>query len=128
MDEPRVRFRPTVTADIAKLIDQPLPHRIRAITATLDGEVIGIGGIGYRPDSTVIAFAHMSEKLRKYPAAVHRAGRLGMALIRASGVPMVVAEAQEGNPAAERWLLRFGFRPAEISGRKAYVWRRECSG
>lgn len=124
-----MRFRPTVAADIAHVSGgQPLPHRIRAITAELDGRVIGIGGLGYRPDGTAIAFADIDAALRKFPAAVHRAGVLGMALIRESGVPLVVAEAQPANPAAERWLRHFGFRPIELDGGTAFVWRRECSG
>lgn len=122
----RVRFRPAIAADVRTLTDQELPHRIKAITATLDGEVIGIGGLGYCPDGTVIAFAEIGEKLRQYPAAVHRAGKLGMALIRASGVALVVAEAQPGNPAAERWLRHFGFQSTEFAGRKAFVWRRSA--
>jgi hypothetical protein len=123
MTDRRVSFRPTIAADLACMAEQPLPHRIRAITALLDGEVIGVGGLGYRPDGTVIAFAEISDTLRRFPLAVHRAGVMGMALIKASGAPLVIAEAQPGNPAAERWLLRFGFKPAEICGRKAFVWR-----
>lgn len=124
----RVEFRPTVAADIAALVTEPLPHRIRCVTALLDGEVVGVGGLGYRPDGTAIAFAHITDALRRHPVAVHRAGRLGMALIRSSGVPMVIAEAQVGNPAAERWLRHFGFELTELGGRKAFVWRRECFG
>jgi hypothetical protein len=76
----------------------------------------------------VIAFAEISDAFRRFPLAVHRAGRFGMALIEASGVPMVIAEAQPGNPAAERWLEHFGFEAAEVCGCKAFVWRRECFG
>lgn len=120
----RITLRPTVSADLPHVIGEDLPHRIRAITALDGGTVIGIGGIGYRPDGTVIAFMMANDEFRKYPAAVHRAGFMGMKLIRDSGVPFVVAQAQPGNPAAERWLLRFGFRPREISGQKAFVWER----
>lgn len=120
----RVSFRPTVAADLAQVTHEPLPHRIRSITAVLDGRVVGLGGIGYRPDGTVIAFAQFTDEMRAYPAAIHRAGVLGMALIRRSGVPMVVAEAQAGNPAAERWLERFGFERIDTPDGPAYVWRR----
>lgn len=120
----RVTLRPTVLADLPHVIGEELPHRIRAITA-LDGEkVLAIGGIGYRPDGTVVAFMMANDEFRKYPAAIHRAGFMGMKLIRDSGVPVVVAQAQAGNPAAERWLERFGFRPCEISGQKAFMWER----
>ncbi len=120
----RVTLRPTVAADLPHVIGEELPHRIRAITALAGDKVLAIGGIGYRPDGTVIAFMMANDEFRKYPVAVHRAGVMGMKLIRDSGVPLVVAEAQAGNPAAERWLLRFGFKPREISGQKAFVWER----
>lgn len=120
----RITLRPTVAADLPFCIGEPLPHRIKCITAELDGRVIGIGGLGFRPDGTVIAFAQINDEFRKYPRAVHRAGRAGMALIRASRVPLVIAEAQPDNAAAERWLLHFGFTPIEIDGVKVFVWRR----
>lgn len=127
----RVSFRPTVAADLALITHEPLPHRIKAITAVIpddEGErVIGLGGIGYRPDGTVIAFAQFTDAMRKYPAAVHRAGLLGMGIIRRSGAPIVVAQAQPGNPAAERWLERFGFVRIETPEGAAYVWRRSCA-
>src|ERR1700722_340584 len=100
----RVTFRPTVAADIDELVNEPLPHRIRAITAVAGDKVLGIGGLGYRPDGTVIAFAVITEEFRQYPAAVHRAGLMGMKLIRDSGVSTVFAEAQVDNLTAEPWL------------------------
>ena len=54
-----------------------------------------------------------------------------MVLIRRSGVPLVFAEAQPGNPAAERWLKRFGFKRAGAMPPgvvHVYVWRREQGG
>lgn len=121
----RVVLRPTVAADLPFCIGVPLPHRIRAITAVAGDKVIGIGGIGYRPDGTVVAFVTMNEEARLYPAAIHRAGLMAMDMIRACRVPMVVAEAQEDNPAAERWLLRLGFCRILIDGAAAFVWRRD---
>lgn len=123
----RVTFRPTVAPDLMLITHEPLPHRIKAITAELDGKVVGLGGIGYRPDGTVIAFAQFTDEMRKYPAAVHRAGVLGMGIIRRSGAPIVVAEAQPGNPAAERWLEHFGFVRTETPHGVAFVWRRSCA-
>lgn len=124
----RVLLRPTVAADLPHLrhlIGEKLPHRIQAITALADGLVIGIGGFGFRPDGTVIAFVAMTDEARQYPAAIHRAGLMAMAMIRRSGAPLVVAEAQPGNPAAERWLMRLGFEPAEISGQRIFIWERK---
>lgn len=135
----RVILRPTVAEDLPHVTSEDLPHRIRAITALIhadpsrttlgDGSVCGdkvlaIGGIGYRGDGTVVAFMAANPEFRKYPRAIHRAGIMGMKLIRDSGVKLVLAEAQEGNAAAEPWLLRFGFRPVETGGHRAFVWER----
>ncbi len=120
----RVTLRPSVAADIAFLTSDPLPARIQGITAQVDGKVIGLGGLSYRPDGTVIAFAAISEEARKYPAAIHRAGLKAMKLILRSRLPMVVAEAEPGNPAAERWLARLGFEKRETSGQDFFVWER----
>lgn len=120
----RVTFRPTTTSDIPFLTDRPLPSRIQAITAEIEGRIIGLGGFAFQCDGTVIAFAEISPEARKYPMAIHRAGLMAMDLITKTRRSMVVAEAQPGNPAAERWLLRLGFEPTEIMGRKAYVWER----
>lgn len=121
----RVALRPTVAADLVGLLERPLPHRIQAITAEIDGRVLGVGGLGFRPDGTVFAFVEMTDEARKYPAAIHRAGLATMAMIRRAGVPVVVALAQPGNPAADRWLLRLGFRLVDVAGEQAYVWRRD---
>ena len=121
----RVTLRPTIAADLPFCIAESLPYRIQCITALAGGKVIGIGGLGYRPDGTVIAFAQITDEMRNYPQAIHRAGIAGMKLIRDSRVPTVLAEAQEDNPAAERWLLRLGFRETLIDGRRGFVWRRE---
>lgn len=125
----RVEIRPTVAADLPFLTSLPLPHRIRCLTAVIGDEngetILGMGGIGYRPDGTVIAFAQISDAFRKYPVAVHRAGAMGMRLIRASRVRLVIAEAQEDNAAAEPWLKRFGFRRAGLDGRDVFVWERD---
>lgn len=126
-------LRPTLAADLPSCIAEPLPHRIRCISAVIPGEepgterVIGIGGIGYRPDGTVVAFAQLMPEFLQYPRAVHRAGRAGMALIRKSRVPTVIAETDPGNAAAARWLLHFGFVAREVGGHKVFVWRRSST-
>lgn len=120
----RVTLRPTVSADVPFLTADPLPARIQGITAEVDGKIIGLGGLSYRPNGTVIAFAWISEEARKYPRAIHRAGRMAVDLIRASRLPVVVAEAEPGNPAAERWLERLGFEKREIAGADVFVWER----
>lgn len=127
----RVTLRPTVAGDLAQLVAEPLPYRIKALTAVLPGAaphetILGVGGLGFRPDGTVIAFVHMTDAARKYPAAIHRAGLQAMAMIRASRIPMVIAEADPDVGVAARWLERLGFRRMTIAGhgtdQVAYVW------
>lgn len=121
----RIVLRPTIPQDLASCVFEPLPHRIKAISAVAGDRVLGIGGIGFRPDGTVVAFAQITPELRQYPVALHRAGVAGMRLIRESGLPLIVAEADPNNPAAERWLLHFGFRKIKVGAREAFAWRRE---
>ena len=116
----RVALRPTVAEDLAALTHEPLPIRIRAITALAANRVLGIGGIGYRPDDVVIGFAVIAPEFRRYPVALHRAGLAMMRVIRDSGVPRVIAEAQADNPAAVPWLLRLGFR--DVGRERLFLW------
>jgi len=120
----RVTLRPTVPADIPFITDKPLPARIQGITAEVDGRVLGIGGFSFR-DGAIVAFVAMTDEARKYPTAIHRAGLAAMALARREGYPRIVAEAEPGNPAAERWLLRLGFKRTMLMGREAFVWERK---
>jgi hypothetical protein len=119
----RVELRPTITSDIAAVTSETLPIRIRAITAVAGERVLGIGGIGYRPDGVVIGFAFIGEEFRLYPTAIHRAGLAMMRVIREVGVPEVLAMADKTVPRAERWLERLGFKPCRCSGEQIYVWR-----
>ncbi len=105
------------------LIGEPLPFRIRALTAHVGDQVLGIGGLGYLPDGVVGAFVVMSEEGRKYPVAIHRAGLAAMEMIRASGERRVIALADHFVPAAERWLERLGFEAVTVDGVTAYVWQ-----
>lgn len=117
-------MRPTIAEDLPYLIgSQPLPHRIKATTALVEGRIVGIGGLGFRADGTVIAFVMMNDHARRYPAAIHRAGLLTMKMIRDMKLRRVVAQADPEQPSAERWLERLGFRPTTIRGETVWVWQ-----
>ena len=99
----RVILRPTILSDLPYAIGEPLPYPIRAITATVDGRVIGLGGIAFPPQGPAIAFAQLAPRptvsrcsdsndvsqatpeAKRYPVAFHRAGLLVMAMIRELG-------------------------------------------
>jgi hypothetical protein len=119
----RVALRPAVAADLPHVIGVPLPFRIRAITAHIGDRVLGVGGLGYLPNGIVGAFMALHPDFRNYPVAMHRAGIAGMALIRESGEPRVVAIADELVAPARRWLEHFGFKAATVDGVTAYVWQ-----
>jgi hypothetical protein len=141
---PKVTLRPTLLADLPHVIGEPLPCRIRAITALVDDRIIGVGGFALPPRGPAIAFVQLvpsgmtkddapcgvrdfaaAPEARRYPVAFHRAGLMAMAMIRASGVKQVVATADAGSDVAVRWLKRLGFRPADeqrIEGKLLFVW------
>jgi hypothetical protein len=144
---PKVTLRSTIPADLPYVIGEPLPFRIRAITALVDGRVIGIGGIAFPPQGPAIAFAQLAPsppirgsvsqdrgategipEARRYPVAFHRAGLMAMGLIRTSGAEQVMATADARSDVAVRWLKRLGFKPAHdqrIEGKLLFIWRRE---
>src|SRR5258708_755111 len=139
---PKVTLRPTILADLPHVIGEPLPYRIRAITALIDDRVIGMGGIAFPPDGPAIAFVQLAPssreetvgasepaaasipEARRYPVAFHRAGLMAMEMIRRSHVAQVVATADARSDVAVRWLKRLGFQPAEhqqIAGKLLFV-------
>jgi hypothetical protein len=147
---PKVTLRPTIPADLPDVIGEPLPYRIRAITALVDERVIGIGGIAFPPQGPAIAFVQLAPsspsrvgairddrnvdesipEARRYPIAFHRAGLMAMAMIRASGAEQVIATADAGSAVAVRWLTRLGFKTASdqrVYGKLLFIWQREPS-
>lgn len=132
---PRVTIRPTIPADLAAVIGEPLPYRIRALTVEIDGKVMGIGGIGFPPDGPVVAFVQAASEAKHYPVTFHRAGLAAMRMIRESGLPRVVATTDADPPdnAGVRWLKRLGFREAgtdfqDHADKLIFVWDRTDDG
>jgi hypothetical protein len=143
---PKVTLRPTIPADLPHVIGEPLPYRIRAITALIDDRVIGMGGIAFPPYGPAIAFVQLVPpskdgaaagdgehsvasipEAKRYPIAFHRAGLMAMEMIRTLGATQVVATADEGSDVAVRWLKRLGFVPAQrqrIAGKLVFIWNR----
>ena len=145
---PKVTLRPTIAADLPHVVGEPLPYRIRAITALVDDRVIGMGGIAFPPQGPAIAFVQLVPssssqdctvcynnriaksipEARRYPVAFHRAGLMAMEMIRRSEARQVVATADADSDVAVRWLKRLGFKPADgqrIVGKLLFVWNRE---
>jgi hypothetical protein len=146
---PRVILRPTIPQDLPFLIGEPLPYRIRAITAVLtagegeqlvaddsaaaspssreDGDhasIIGIGGIAFPPEGPVLAFVQQTPEAKRYPLAFHRAGLMAVEMIRELGLREILATADERSATALRWLRRLGFVESDhqdIDGKVLFV-------
>jgi hypothetical protein len=126
-----------MASDLPDVIGEPLPCRIRAITALVENRVIGLGGVAFPPHGVPIAFVQLvpnpdnnganSYDARRYPVAFHRAGLMAMKMIQQSGLEAVVATADADNPTALRWLNCLGFKALKshgIVGKVLFIWKR----
>lgn len=119
----RVELRPAVAADLPALGIEALPHRIKAMTALIDGRPVGIGGLVFMPDGTAWASVSIKPEGRPYKAALLRAAKLVLADADRQGLHTIYATAEEGVAGAERLLEHLGFvRPRGRS--KHWVRRR----
>jgi hypothetical protein len=134
---PKITLRPTIPADLPHVVGEPLPYRIRTITALADDRIIGIGGVAFPPHGPAIAFVQLAPapegvaagipEARRYPVSFHRAGLMAMEMIRMSGAAQVIATADGRNATAGRWLKRLGFEESDrqdIAGRVLFVWTK----
>lgn len=119
----KAELRPVTPDDVLQFVGEPSPYRMRGLAGVVDGEVIGLGGIALLPDQTAIAFVHLSDEARKHPILLHRAALTTLADAKARGIRKIIAMADDDQPAAERWLIRLGFRREEIEGMKVYTWQ-----
>jgi len=121
----KVTIRPATTSDFEQLIGSPLPYRVRAFAVEEDGQLLGVGGFAYLPDGAIGAFIHQKPGAgRAHPVSIHKAGLRAMIEARRLGFNRVVAMADPGLDAAERWLKRLGFKETLVDGQKVYVWER----
>jgi hypothetical protein len=122
-----VALRPTRPEDLTAVIGEPLPHRIKAITALAGDKVLGIGGLAFPPNGPVIAFVQQNPEAKKYPVSFHRAGLMAMKMARDMKLPRVVATTDADYDAGVRWLKRLGFTEApapcqDMPGKIIFVW------
>lgn len=119
----RVEIRPTIAADLPHLTSDPLPFRIKAITGLIDGRIVGVAGIGFMPNGTVVALAQLTDELRGHKFALHRAAKAFLSEVKASGIHELVTMADADIAGAENWLRHLGFERIERNGETIYRWR-----
>jgi len=118
----KIVIRPATRADIDAMIDEKLPWRVRAWAVEKGDELLGIGGFAYQPNDTIAAFVLKKPGAEKYAVSLHRAGLMAMREARRLGYRRIVALAEQTNEAAERWLIRLGFKLVMVDREKAWVW------
>lgn len=120
-----VSIEPTTKEDVAEFFPDAPPFRIRALTARLDGEVIGIGGVTFRPDGIALAFLECDEEhCRKYPKRLHATARRVIAEAKAAGIKRIIAKADGAREKAAAWLERLGFKKiGEVDGEQVFEWQ-----
>lgn len=116
-----VVFRPATAKDVVEFSASLPPYRVRAFVGEIDGVALGVGGLAYLPDGSVLAFCDLKDEARRYPVALHRAGLATLRFAAELGIKKILATADNMQPAAERWLLRLGFAPVEIDGLKVFI-------
>jgi hypothetical protein len=101
-----VDVSPTTPGDVQRFLRQ-LPWRIRAMTAKVDGQIKGIGGVALLPDGTAIAFLEASEDdCKRYPLTLHRTAKKLFDDMKGRKIVAILDHERE---AAPRWLARLGF-------------------
>ena len=109
------------SADDFRAVSHGLPPvRVRGFAGKKDGILLGVGGIAFTAGAPT-AFVELTEEARKHPVALHKAALKTLAMAREMGLRRLVATSTTGHPAAERWLLRLGFKPQCIDGIEVFV-------
>lgn len=117
-----IELRPARLGDFESVCGRPLPFRVKAWTGVVDDEPIGMGGIGFQPDGTHVAFLCVKDGARRYRVMLHKAALLTLSEAKRLGIKKLVALADPEIEQAEPWLLRLGFKPVDIAGERVFVW------
>lgn len=117
----RVAISPATADDFREIVGREPPVRVFALAGRLDGKLLGVGGIAFSPDGSRLAFCELTDEARKHPVSLHRAALMTMEMAKGMKIKRLIAEAQDNNGAAVRWLLRLGFAPATPGDDRVFV-------
>jgi hypothetical protein len=98
-----------------------VPCRILGFTGSVDGKVIGLGGIAFYANGARVAFCDISDEGRRFPLSLHRSARMLFGQAKKLGVKRVVvldsAEVHEKTP---NWLRHLGFE--RMGHAPGWIW------
>ena len=116
----RLTIRHGNKADLIALHPEGLPDTCRLIAVVKGEKTVGVCGVMH--GDQMQAFSYISEELRKYPAAIYRAGLKLVELMGDYNSP-ILATADKSQGRSEAFLLRLGFSDiGEIEGMRLFVW------
>jgi hypothetical protein len=117
-------FSPASSTDVKTLgpAAERLPMRVKALSARVGDDLVGVAGIGYLGAGRVFAFAHLSEECRKRKIQLHRQAKRFLADAERAGARVITAVADPNIPGACRWLDALGFKPTDVKG----IYMREA--
>jgi hypothetical protein len=122
MNNKRPLVRTARPSDFQEIYDRPAPVSMRAWSAELDGEVLGMAGY-YIASGQIMVFSTMKDRMRDFPVTIMRASRRFMASLKEAKLPAIcVASPDEGNSCA--FLERLGWSHAGTGDEgEVYTWR-----
>lgn len=114
--------RPATRADFDAVGMEALPVRVRALTIEQDGKVLAVGGIVMdMPEGSTTAFCNLTKEAKPFGLSLHKAAVAMYREVIRLGIKRIVAQVDPDNPAAVRWVKRFGFEPIEIDGEELWL-------
>jgi hypothetical protein len=124
---PRVDFAPATLDDCREAMrlftgkEWPIPMRVMAIAARVEGRLLGVGGIAFRPDGYRVAFLDVGDEGRSYPVALHKAALKVIEMAKDAKVRRLIATTTGMHPKSPKWLVHLGFRVEMFDGGMIYV-------
>lgn len=97
---------------------------MQAWVAKVDGEAVGLGGVYFLEDGTRVGFIELTEAGYAYPRELILATHKFLQMLRDDGVMRVIAVADPGIEASERFMKHFGFtNEGRLNDNSVYVWK-----
>lgn len=113
-------MRRATAVELAALVPGDDRPTMKAWVGTVDGTIVGLGGLAFR-QGRWIAFCDLTDEARRHKRAIVRTGRCVIDEARRAGHRFIYAKADGNEPMAGRWLESLGFQPDRKTG--LYRWQ-----